>query len=71
MIKTKARDRVEAEEVSNEAYQMDDPIPLRLVVDTDILSNLLSTSKEVDIIELPGQHSTTMIKGTEDEEEEF
>ena len=39
VIKTKVRDRVEAEEVSDETYQLDDPIPSRLVIDTDISSN--------------------------------
>ena len=52
VIKTKARDRVEAEEVSDEAYQLDDPVLLRLVVDTDIPSNLLFASREVDVIDL-------------------
>ena len=70
VIKTKAKDRVEAEEVSDEAYQLDDLIPLRLVVDIDIPSNLLSTSREVDVIDLSHQHSTTIVKDIEGEQEE-
>ena len=53
VIKNKVRDQVEVEEVSNEAYQVYDLILLRLVVDTDIPSDLLSASRKVDIIELP------------------
>ena len=67
VIKTKARDQVEAEEASNEAYQLDDPVPLRLVIDIDIPSNLFSTYKEVDVIDLSRQCSPTIIEYTEGE----
>ena len=70
VIKTKAKDRVEVEEVLDEAYQWDDPIPSRLVVDTDIPSNLLSTSRDIDVIDLSRQHSTIIIEDTEGEQEE-
>ena len=64
---TTTRDWVEAEEVSNEAYQFDDPILLRLVVDTNIPFNLLFASREVDVIDLSCQCSTTIIEDTKDE----
>ena len=70
VIKTKARDQVEAEEASNEAYQLDDQVPLRLVIDIDIPSNLFSTYKEVDVIDLSRQCSPTIIEYTEGEQEE-
>ena len=69
VIKTKARDRVEAEEVLDEVYQLDDLIPLRLVVDIGISSNLLFASREVDVIDLSHQCSMTIIEDTEYEQE--
>ena len=66
VIKTKARDQLEVEKVSDEAYQLDDPIPSRLVVNTDIPSNLLFASREVDVIDLSHQHSMTIIEDTKD-----
>ena len=70
VINTNTRDQVEVKEVSNEPYQLDDPIPLRLVVDIDILSNLFSASREVDIIDFLHQHSTIIIEDIEGEQEE-
>ena len=69
-MKTKVRDRVEAEEVLDKAYQLDDSIPSRLVVDTNIPSNLLSISRELDLIDLSRQCSITIIEDTKDEQEE-
>ena len=79
VIKCKQRGRVELEEVSEQAYQTNDPSPSKVVVDTDIPSNLCSISGKVDIIELPSQHSICQADerdvNTEDEdddeEEEF
>ena len=51
------RGKVKFEEVSEQAYQVDDPSPFKVVVDIEILSNLCSILGEVDIIELPRQHS--------------
>ena len=56
IIKCKLRSRVEVEEVSTQVYQTDNPSPSRVVVDTDIPSNLCSVLGEVDIIELPKQY---------------
>ena len=77
VVTTKVRGQVKAKKVSNEAYQVDDPIPMRVVVDTDILPNILSTSGEVDIIDLSSQCLRMTIEdgerygSNEDEEEEF
>ena len=58
VIKCKLRGRVELEEVSiQQAYQTDYPSSSRVVTDADILSNLCSISRKVDIIELLMQHS--------------
>ena len=68
---------VKVKEVFEHAYQNDDPSPSRIVVDTDISSNLCFISREVDIIELLRQYSMSQsnerganIKD-EDEQEEF
>ena len=79
VIKCKPRGRVELEEVSQQAYQIGNPSPSRVVIDTDIPSNLCFISGEVDIIELPSQHSihqaderdATTENEDDDEEEEF
>ena len=70
VINTNTRDQVEVKEVSNEPYQLDDLIPLRLVVDIDILSNLFFAYREVDIIDFLHQHSTIIIEDIEGEQEE-
>ena len=49
---------------------LDDPVLWRLVIDTSIPSNLFSTSREVDVIDLSHQRSTTTIEDTEDERKE-
>ena len=71
MIKTKAKDSVEAKGVTEEAYQVDDPIPSRVIIHTNIPFNLVFTFREADIIELLGQCSQTTFKATEDQEGEF
>ena len=79
IIKCKPKDRVELEEVSKQACQTDYPSPFRIVVDIDIPSNLCSISEDVDIIELPRQHSICQADDRDanteddnhDEEEEF
>ena len=73
VIKTKAKDWVQTEKVSDETSHLDDPVLWRLVIDINIPSNLLSTSREVDVIDLSHQHSMTTIEDTEDEwkEDEF
>ena len=79
VIKCEPRGRIELEEVSEQAYQIDDPSPSRVVVDTNIPSNLCSILGEVDMIELPRQHSMRQADEREasiededdDEEEEF
>ena len=74
VIKCKLRSQVEVDEVSEQAYQTDDPSPSRVVVDTNISFNLCSLSGEVDIIELARQYSMSQSdkKGDsiEDEDEE-
>ena len=70
MVKTKTRGRLEVEEVTDEANQADNPIPLWVVIDIDI-PYLVFASREVDIIEYLGQHLATTVKDIEDEEEEF
>ena len=59
VIKCKLRGKVEVEEVSEQAYQIDDPSPSKVVVvvDTDIHSNICFLLGKVDIIKLPRQHS--------------
>ena len=49
VIKFKPRGQVEVEEVAKQAYQIDDPSPSRVIVDTDIpiLSSLRFVSREV------------------------
>ena len=68
------RGQVEVDEVSKQAYQIDDPSPSKVVIDTDIPSNLCSVSREVDIIELSRQYSMSQSdkrgNNTEDEDEE-
>ena len=68
------RGQVEVDEVSKQAYQIDDPSPSKVVIDTDIPSNLCSISREVDIIELSRQYSMSQSdkrgNSTEDEDEE-
>ena len=79
VIKYKPRGRVELKEVFEQTYQTDDPSPFRIVVKTNILSNLCSISGKVDIIELSRQHSMHQVDDreasiedeNEDEEEEF
>ena len=73
VIKCKPRGRVELEEVSEQVYQTDDPNPSRVVVDTDIPSNLCSILGEIDIIELPRQHSIGLAdeRDANTEKEEF
>ena len=76
VIKTKPRSLVEAMEVSKEAYQVSDPFPSRIVVDTEIPSSLHFISGEVEIVE-PSTRLVRIIDGTKsddttnDEEEEF
>ena len=64
VIKTKPRGRVEAEEVFEEAYQVSEPLPSRIVVDTKIPSSLHSTSREVEIVEPPMQLFMRTTDGT-------
>ena len=80
VIKCKPRGKVELEEVCDQqAYQTDNPSPSKVVVDTDIPSNLCSIYGEVDIIKLPRQHligqadkrDANTEDGDDDEEEEF
>ena len=51
VIKTKPKGRVEAEEVSKEAYQVSEPLPSTIVVDTEISSTLCFILGEVEIVE--------------------
>ena len=60
VIKCKPRGRVEVEE--EQAYQIDDPIPSKVIIDTGIPSNLCSISREVDIIELSRQYLVRVFK---------
>ena len=73
VIQCKLRGRVKVDEAFEQAYQIDDPSPSRVVVDTDIPSNLCSISGEVDIIELPRQYSMSLYdkRGINTEDEVF
>ena len=70
VIKTKARARIENKELTEEACQVDDPIPLRMVIDTNITPTLVSTSSKVDIIQPLSHLSERTNERIEDEEEE-
>ena len=71
VIKCKPKGWVAVEEVSKQAYQTNDPCPSRVVIDTDIPSNLYFILGKVDIIELPMQYSIKSVwwerASTEDE----
>ena len=64
VIKTKPRGRVEVEEVFGEAYQVSEPLPSRIVVDTEILSSLRFTWDEIEIVEPSTQRLIRAIDGT-------
>ena len=75
VVKCKPRGRVKLVEVyDQQTYQTDDPSPSRVVVDTNILSNLCSILGEVDIIEFPREYSIgqtdKMDANIEDEDED-
>ena len=70
MIKTKARSQVEDKELTEEAYQVDDPIPSKMVIDTNSPPTLVSISREVYIIQPSSHRSKRTSEATEDEEEE-
>ena len=77
IIKIKSSGRVKAEKVFEKAYQDSKPVPLRIVVDTEIPSSLHSTSGEVEIVEPSTQRLVRIIDGTkldggiEDRDDEF
>ena len=74
VIKTKPRGRIETDEVDDEeAYQIDDSIPSRVVIDTAIPPTLTSPLSELEIIDPPTQALRTNERDdmTEDEEQEF
>lgn len=76
VMKTKPRGRVEVEELPDDAYQVNDPIPSHVVVDTGTLPSLRSDSGEVEIIHSSGdqlvrENDESDGSDEEDEEDEF
>ena len=61
VIKCKPRGKVKLEEASEQAYETNNPSLSKVVVDTDIPSNLCFISGDIDIIKLPRQHSIDQV----------
>ena len=68
MIKTKIRGQVEDKELTMEAYQVNDQILSKMVIDTDIPPILVPAYREIDIIQSLSHRSERTSEGIDDDE---